>query len=103
MLKNPFKKKEGTGLVPGAVKDIPAKPVTQSPTAGETKITRVPLDFPEAMKEVIAGNRIARLEWPNKDEYGLLKDGWLQIFRNNKFHTWSINDGDILGKDWVVL
>lgn len=72
-----------------------------------TPLPKVPgkamtMSFPEAMSEIIAGNKIARLSWSNGD-YCLLKDGWLTIFTKNAFHTWSVNDGDMEGQDWVVV
>jgi hypothetical protein len=66
------------------------------------------LDFPDAIREVIDGKRIARVDWKNAD-YGVLKDGWLKIFHKKEgqklsnFHTWLINDGDLTADDWIVL
>ena len=59
------------------------------------------MDFPAAMREVINGKKIKRLEWNNSD-YAILKDGWLSIWRD-KFFVWKINDGDLEGQDWVVV
>ena len=66
------------------------------------KLTPKTLGFPMAMAEVIDGKRIARQEWGNAD-YCLLKDGWLMICRDGKFHQWLVNDGDMLATDWIVL
>jgi hypothetical protein len=66
------------------------------------------MSLPNALKLVIEGKRIAKQEWKNAD-YCLLKDGWLKIFHKKEgdklpnFHTWIINDGDLLGEDWIVL
>lgn len=60
------------------------------------------MSFPEAMREIINGNKVARLSWENTD-YGLLKDGWLTIFTKGAFHTWSVSDGDMEGQDWTIL
>ena len=62
----------------------------------------VTMSFPDAIRRVINGERITRISWGN-DDYGLLKDGWLTIFTKGEFHTWSINDGDLEGEDWVIL
>lgn len=59
------------------------------------------MDFLDAMREIIAGNKVARLSWSNPD-YCLLKDGWLSIYTKGEFHTWSINDGDMEGNDWII-
>lgn len=60
------------------------------------------LSFPDAMRKVIDGERIARLSWNNSD-FCLLKDGWLSIYTKGEFHIWSVNDGDLTAIDWVVL
>lgn len=60
------------------------------------------MDFIDAMKEILKGNKVARLSWANSD-YCLTKDGWISIFTKGGFHTWSINDGDYEGEDWVVV
>ncbi len=61
------------------------------------------LTFPDAIESLIyEGKKIARLEWP-EGEYGVLKDAFLQIYRNDKFHQWIVSEGDLLAIDWVVL
>jgi len=60
------------------------------------------MDFPDAIRELIAGKRIARIEWHNAD-YGVLKDGWLTIFKDGVSHVWKVNDGDLESDDWIVL
>jgi hypothetical protein len=62
----------------------------------------VPMTFYEALKKVIKGEYVARAVWQNND-YCLLKDGILSIYRNNAFHIWAINDGDMEGVDWIVI
>jgi len=62
------------------------------------------MTFPEAMKAVIAKKRIGRIEWgKGNEEYGVLKDNFLMIYRNGAFHTWIVSEGDMLAIDWVVL
>jgi hypothetical protein len=62
------------------------------------------LSFPEAMKLVIEGKQITKIEWHNDNVFGVLKDGFLMIHTaDDKFHRWIINDGDLLGNDYVVL
>ena len=60
------------------------------------------MDFPDAMRQVINGKKVARVSWGNKD-YCLLRDGWLTIFTKDAFHTWTVNDGDLEGQDWTVV
>ena len=62
----------------------------------------ITMDFPSAIREIMSGKKVARVSWGNED-YGLLKDDWLSIYTKGKFHTWSVNSGDLEGEDWFVL
>lgn len=75
---------------------------SQSPTPHSQKQKKA-LSFPEAIKAVINGKKIKRLEWNDEQEYCLLKDNFLMIHRNEKFHTWIISEGDLMGVDWVIV
>lgn len=62
------------------------------------------VDFPTAMKAVIDGKRITKKEWNNPAMYGVLRDSWLEICKEDgKFYAWTVNDGDLFGKDWIIL
>lgn len=62
------------------------------------------VDFPMAIKAVIDGKRVTKKEWNNPAVYGIMKDGWLQICKpDGKFYAWMLNDGDLLGKDWIII
>lgn len=61
------------------------------------------MSFPDAMRRVIDGRKITRISWKTVDSYGLLKDGWLMIRIDGELHKWTVNDGDLLAEDWVVL
>lgn len=82
------------------VSQSPVSTVSESPT-GQEVTTATRMDFPAAMAEVIKGKEITKLEWHNND-YGKLNGGWLMINRNGQWHRWIINDGDMLGTDWVI-
>jgi len=58
------------------------------------------MSFPDAMREVIHGNKVRRIAWGNKD-YCFLKGEWLSIFTKGEFHTWLVNDGDLEANDWI--
>lgn len=60
------------------------------------------MDFPDAMRQIINGRKVARVSWGNAD-YCLLRGGWLTIFTKGDFHTWTINDGDMEAQDWTVV
>lgn len=75
---------------------------SQSPIPSFSKPNKE-LSFPEAIQALIGRNKIRRLEWSDPEEYGLLKDSFLAIHRNDKFHTWIVSEGDMLAIDWVVI
>ena len=60
------------------------------------------MDFPNAIRKVINGEKIRRISWPEPKDYALLKEDFLVIFTKGDFFKWTINDGDLLGKDWVI-
>jgi hypothetical protein len=63
----------------------------------------ITMSFPDAMREVIAGKKVRRMEWPD-DDFALLKDSWLTIHTKGKFHTWLISEGDMVDtQDWIVV
>jgi len=80
------------------------KTVSQSPTPTTTLVAVV--DFPAAMDAIIAGKKVRKQEWADAGEpesYATLSNGWLSIFRNGQMHPWQVNDGDMRGKDWIII
>lgn len=79
-------------------------PKKQSPT-GKTERSRL-MTFPDAMKAVISGMKITRVEWP-EGEYGILDNGCnrLCIFRtaDNKLYKWELSEGDMMAIDWKIV
>ena len=75
--------------------------MNQSPTLPKEKIKQ--MDFPEAIRQIIAGWKVTRLEWKDEHIYGILKDGFLMIYREGKFHRWTVNKEDMIRKDWIVF
>lgn len=64
----------------------------------------VKYDFPEIMRKLIDGNKITKLEWNNKNIYGVLNEGILMLHKKDgKFYKWTINEGDLLGTDFIVI
>ena len=62
------------------------------------------MDFPSAIKEVIVGKKITKLEWNNKSIYGELKDGLLMLRKEDgKYYQWIISEADMVGDDWVIV
>lgn len=61
------------------------------------------LTFPQALNKVIDGKTITRVEWEDKEEYGLLRNSFLEIHTKGKFHQWIVSEGDLIAIDWYVL
>ena len=89
--------REGHKIVSMAIKTETV--MSPTPPAKKKKL----LSFPEAISALIGGARIKREEWGTEEEYCLLKDSWLEIFRGGKFHAWQVSEGDLSAKDWIIL
>ncbi len=81
---------------------------SHSPTKSPVKDTmiEIKMDFPDAMREVIAGKKLTRIAWNNNEIYIHRISGYLEIMRGDtdKFsHQLIVNDGDMLATDWVVV
>lgn len=62
------------------------------------------MTFPEAIKEVIGGKKIHKLEWEDKEFYGFLNGQFLSLHKpDGKNYQWIVNDGDLFGNDWIVI
>ena len=59
------------------------------------------------MRAIKKGHKVTRVEWENEKEYGLLTLGWLCIHHAKdpeaKFHTWKVNEGDLVAEDWIII
>lgn len=89
-------------------------PVAEFSPSSEPK--HVPgMDFGTALKEVIKGNRVTRLEWENPETW-LMMFYWGQInpnvpagkylsihHANGQVSPLYANDGDMMAEDWVVV
>lgn len=62
------------------------------------------LNFSQAIARVIEGAAITKIEWNNKSIYGVMKDGFLMLCKEDgKMYQWILSDGDLLGEDWIVI
>lgn len=75
---------------------------SQSPIPSFRKVA-IQLAFPEAIRAVIGGAKIQRLEWTDKKEYGLLQDSFLKIHKKGEIHNWIVSEGDLMARDWVIV
>lgn len=77
-------------------------PITEGMSPTPPKIKE--MDFPDALREVIAGKKITKLEWCNKEFYGVLEDEMLVLWKDDgKKYQWILSDADIKGEDWIVI
>jgi len=78
--------------------------INQSPVQTPVKEQEQKLNFFEALKKVVIGRKITKLEWNNKNIYSILADGKVRIkLADGEFHDWIISDDDLLGEDFIVL
>lgn len=75
---------------------------TKSPKPPTTKAKKK-MTFMEALEEVLKGKSITKLEWKNRDTYGLLKYERLQLHKGKDFYDWIISEGDMRGDDWTIV
>ena len=87
------------------------KTVSRSPLPKKVKKPKEnTMDFYEALKAVVSGQRIQRLEWEDKKYYGIMDKNELCLHKpgdkkkpDGKNHPWIISDGDLGGDDWIVI
>lgn len=65
------------------------------------------LNFTDAIREILDHKKVTRREWGEKRTYFLLKEGILQIHKAGEAekdtHPVILNDGDLIGEDYIVL
>lgn len=62
------------------------------------------MDFPEAMRELIAKKRVTKLEWKDEEFYVFLNEGKLQLHKpDGNNYDWIISEGDLNGDDFTVI
>jgi len=74
-----------------------------SPVPAKGRKIDVLVSFTSAIESLIGGAKIRRQEWTDGDEFCLLKDNFLMIYRGGKFHTWTVSEGDLLAIDWKII
>ena len=62
------------------------------------------MKFSEALDKMLEGKKVHKLEWDNKEYYGVLYNAALRLHRpDGKNYQWVVSEGDIMGDDWIVL
>ena len=75
-----------------------------SPLPAQAVLGQRQMNFFKAIELVNNGAKVTRLEWDNEDEYGIKKDGFLMLHKDDdKFYQWIINDGDLEAVDWIII
>ncbi len=83
---------------------VEEKSASPLPPKKEAKPDEVKMDFYDAMKELVGGKKIHKLEWADKNFFGELKDGLVKLHKpDGKYYDWIISDGDLKGEDWVII
>lgn len=62
-------------------------------------------DFPVAVRQVIEGKKITRVEWGNEKIYGFLNrdNGHVMLHKEDGNHDWIMTEGDLVGEDWRTI
>ena len=62
------------------------------------------MTFFRAMEFLATGSKIHKLEWDNPAFYGVLDGGQVMLHKpDGKMYQWIINEGDMIGTDWIVV
>lgn len=86
-------------MVTEKIKD--AEIVSRSPVPGKKAIAT--MSFPDAIKEMLEGKRISKLEWDTNDVYCEMYNGEPMLYKNGTYYPWIINSGDVNGEDWFIM
>lgn len=77
---------------------------TQSPRPADAAVESKQMNFPDAIKRVIDGKKIHKLEWGDKEYYAFLNGRYLSLHKpDGKNYQWIINDGDLMGSDYIAI
>ena len=60
------------------------------------------MDFPYALRELMLGKKVTKLEWGNPDIYLVLVDKHPLLHSTDGLHQLILSDGDLFGEDWIV-
>jgi hypothetical protein len=71
----------------------------------EAEVIPVGIPFPEAMREVLEGKKVTRVEWDDTEAYGYLNDGFLMIKKTDdkKDYQWIVSEADMKAEDWIII
>lgn len=62
------------------------------------------LNFSQAISELLAGKSVTKLEWDDRDYYGVLADNRLRLHKpDGELYDWILSEADLRGRDFIVL
>ena len=62
------------------------------------------MNFPSAIREIIEGNKVTKLEWDNQEIYIFLHEGLLKIHKEDgSIPRLIVSEADMVGTDWVTI
>ena len=80
------------------------KAVSMSPVPKATKKENKAVNFCEAVKEITNGKKVHKLEWEDRGFYGIIDEGVLKLHKpDGKLYSWVLNDGDLIGEDYITI
>ena len=75
-----------------------------TPVVARARSLPVQMNFYDALRELVGGKRITKLEWNSAEFYGILSETHLKLHRpDGKLYDWVLTDGDMVGTDWIIL
>ena len=80
--------------------------VAQSPLKEtlSTKPKTKEMNFYDALKEIMEGRKVTKLEWNDPKFYGVLDDTRLKLHKpDDLLYSWILTDGDIGGEDYIIV
>jgi len=70
----------------------------------QSPLSRTVMNFSDALREVIKGKKITKLEWGNQNIYIFLHNEHLKIMKlDGKMYDLIVSEADLLGEDWVLV
>lgn len=82
--------------------------ISHSPTPAKKDLAYRPIEvkmnFTQAVNAIVDGRKVHKLEWQDREYYGILNDATLMLHKpDNKLYAWIVSEGDIVGTDYIVI
>jgi len=81
-------------------KEVSTSPMPKPTTEKHTST----FDFLSAIEQLLIGQKVHKLDWEDKGYYGILHSGILHLHKpDGKLYPWLISEGDLVGKDYIII